>query len=61
MPNEISWYVARGKEQAGPFTNDQLRAYAEQGDLKPDDQVWRRALRRGDARVTFRACCVHQQ
>ena len=41
MPNDAYWYVARTGEQAGPFTDEQLRAYATNGDLKPDDQVWR--------------------
>jgi hypothetical protein len=41
MSGEFHWYVVRGEEQAGPFTDTQLRAYAEKGDLKPDDQVWR--------------------
>ena len=41
MQNAVSWYVMRGEEETGPFTIEQLRAYAEQGNLKPDDQVWR--------------------
>src|SRR5262245_42186551 len=41
MPGDDSWFVMRGEEEAGPFTIEQLRAYAEQGELKSDDQVWR--------------------
>jgi GYF domain 2/Protein of unknown function (DUF2569) len=41
MSQEATWYVARGSEQAGPFTGEQLRAMAASGDLKPNDQVWR--------------------
>ena len=41
MQNDGHWYVVRGEEETGPFTNEQLRAFAEQGEVKPDDQVWR--------------------
>lgn len=39
MPNE-AWYYARGNQQAGPVSLDELRQLARQGALSPADLVW---------------------
>ena len=44
MQDDNSWYVARGSEQIGPITHLELLAFAEQGELRADDQVWHPGL-----------------
>jgi len=42
--SEQQWYYARSGERHGPLTSAQLRAMALQGELRPDDEVWRMGL-----------------
>lgn len=43
MPAE-GWFIARNREQDGPFTARRLRQMARQGWLTPDDLVWHPTL-----------------
>lgn len=43
MPAE-GWFIARNREQDGPFTARRLRQMASQGWLTPDDLVWHPTL-----------------
>lgn len=44
MSSNSDWYIHRGDQQRGPYTLEQMRQYAAQGSLKPDDLVWRDGL-----------------
>src|SRR5439155_506951 len=35
------WYVIRNGQQAGPLTSDDLKRFAESGELGPEDLLWR--------------------
>src|SRR5262245_50334073 len=39
-----SWYLARGDKQYGPLGNRELLIFAERGELKQDDLLWRPGL-----------------
>ncbi len=44
MSNEKQWHVARDGRESGPFTQEQLKQMASNGDLAPTDQVWNEDL-----------------
>jgi hypothetical protein len=39
-----SWYMGRDDERYGPYTLEQLRGFAAEGRLTPDDLVWHQGL-----------------
>lgn len=43
LPAE-GWFIARNREQDGPFSATRLRQMAKQGWLAPDDLVWHQSL-----------------
>jgi hypothetical protein len=34
------WYISRGEEQYGPYTEEDMISFARQGNLDPEDLVW---------------------
>ncbi len=44
LPSAMSFFVAVGGQQTGPFTIDQLSPMAQQGSFKPDSMVWRQGM-----------------
>jgi hypothetical protein len=41
---ESQWYVAREGQTYGPFTSDRISKGARDGELRPDDLVWREGM-----------------
>jgi GYF domain 2 len=40
------WYIHRDDEKFGPYTTRDLRSFAVEGRLQPDDKVWKDSLER---------------
>ena len=43
-PKAVAWFVAVQKNRTGPFTSDELKAKIAQGDLSPEQRVWRQGM-----------------
>ncbi len=39
------WYYSENGQQAGPISDEELKTRAEQGLLKPDDQIWKEGMK----------------
>ena len=39
-----SWYMGRDDQRYGPYTLDEIRGFAAEGRLAPDDLVWHSSL-----------------
>lgn len=40
----VAWFVAVQKDRTGPFSSDDLKAKIAQGELSPEQRVWRQGL-----------------
>jgi hypothetical protein len=37
---EQEWYISRGEEQYGPYSDEDMISFAQQGNLHPEDLIW---------------------
>ena len=37
---EQDWYISRGEEQYGPYSDEDMFSFAQQGHLHPEDLIW---------------------
>jgi hypothetical protein len=40
QPQSGRWYISRGEEQYGPYTDEDMFSFAQQGNLHPEDLIW---------------------
>ncbi len=38
------WYINRNGQQYGPYSTEQMKAYAQKGELSPDDYIWAQGM-----------------
>jgi hypothetical protein len=38
--NNAQWYISWGEEQYGPYTDEDMISFAQQGNLHPEDLIW---------------------
>jgi hypothetical protein len=58
-PSEVVWYFAKEGKQLGPFTNRELKAAADRGDVSPTDWVWKEGAPKWVPAVNVRGLFPH--